>query len=262
MSEIISSVLSNRTPDEISLDGDIFVDIKEFYEANPDKPELIYDLLRPHVLDYARRSDEYLITHYSEVKPTSRADANIKLCIYTKYHSLLNTDVLKLFNESRREFGFNCYDNVPIFGKFGNALHIYLRKHLVPEKIQTFTKENFKGLYMLMLLVDLEERDQFDDNAFDLIPIDTANRLREKADYINNYHIGMNILSIIVRAVKSGVSSFTLTRECIKGTEHAENHKIFKDLSREYDINIDYCIEYVKVTINHRNPLIRLRNHA
>lgn len=251
MSKIISSVLSNRTPDEISLDGDIFTDIKEFYEANPDKPEVIYDLLRPNVLDYARRSDGYIITHYSEVKPTSRADANIKLCIYTRFHSLLNPDVLRLFNETRHEFGFKFYGNVPTFWEFANPLHIYLRKHLVPENIKRFTKENFKALYTLMLLVDLEEKDQFDDSAFDLIPIDTANRLYEKADYINNYRIGMDLLSVIVRAVKSGVSSFTLKREYIKGTEHAENHKIFKELSRNYNINIDYCIEYVKVTINH-----------
>lgn len=231
-----------KISEKISLDGFIIHDIKRYIKSKPDESSLIHKLLlRPNVLKYALWNDKYIINHYHEIKPSSKEDANMKLYFYTSYNSHLNLDILRLFAKVQQEYNFRFYGNIPIFGELLNPLHVYLRKHLVPEKTQTFTEENFKALYVLMTLVDLNERDFEDRRA--VFYIREAHRdIREKlvnmARKSHAYQLILDLISEIEHAISKGLSSMPLDCKYLRIIRELPKIEKFNKIARLYHFRV------------------------
>lgn len=232
----------SKTPDEIYFNGDMLEDIINYNKANPDEHLLIHELLsETQVLKYALFGDKYIIDHWHEIKPICKEDANMKLYVYTRYNSHLDLDILRLFAKAQQEYNFRFYDNMPIFGELLNPLHVYLRKHLVPEKTQTFTKENFKALYVLMTLVDLNERDFEDRRA--VFYIREAHRgIREKLVHMarksHAYRLILDLISEIEHAISKGLSSMPLDCKYLRIIRELPKIEKFNNIARLYHFRV------------------------
>lgn len=118
------------------------------------------------ILKFYICNSDYLNEHFDSIKPKNKKDANMCLFAYAHNNEHLDFNLLMKFNILKQDLSFKYYSNINFANGLYNPLQTYVWEHC---RYTRMSNDDYEAFYLLMTMVDLDERDSNNKNSLSYI---------------------------------------------------------------------------------------------